>query len=158
MIPDEKEHAERLAARLKAYANLNLQKMIYELCCELQAIAAAALLARVYWVLELTDAKPGVTTQDRMQMIHLLAGSVRVGTVANKAGGILESLVRDAATKEVQRIVAYQASPKSPKGLAGIDRFCEMIADGSVGSTDETFRDYLQRMYNLGVDKPGPSP
>lgn len=158
MTPEEKARAERLAKKIKSFAQLNLQDFIYQLCCDLEAIAAAAVLARVYWVLEVSDTKPSINPNDRFRMAQLLVGAVRVGTVANKAMVSLESLIRDEATKEVQRIVEWQASLDGQRGPEGIDRFCERIATGLADITDATVRDFLQRMYDLSTDEPEAKP
>lgn len=159
MTPEEKRRAERLAARLKAFANLNLQDMIYELCCDLEAISVAAMMARVFWMGELIETNPNLSQKDRFNTVRFLAGAVRVGTVANKAMVTLESLIRDDAINEVQRLVAWFAGPTSPRGAAGIDRFCEQVATtGLPDGSDSAIRSFLQRLYDSSPDEPEAKP
>jgi hypothetical protein len=152
MTPEQEERAQRLANRLKAYAEHGIPGAVYALCCELEALSVAALAVRSFWAVEMVG--PGVPAEDRLKLLHTIHASVRIGTIASITMAALEPLVRGGSVEEVQRALAWLAGPNSPSGYAGIERFCEEIASSTPKGGADAAREFLQRMYDQSPDEP----
>lgn len=158
MTPEEQQRAERLAKRLQSYADHGIAGAVYALCCELDALAAAGLAVRSFWALELAEAGPDVPPEDRLQILQTVTDAIRVTTIAATGMTVLQRLVRDASTKELERALAWLAGPTSPCGPEGFKRFCEQVATGAAAPSDAAVRELLQRMYDLSPDQPEDEP
>jgi hypothetical protein len=152
MTPEQEERAQRLADRLKAYAEHGIPGAIYELCCELEALSVAALAVRSFWGSELVDSD--APPEDRLNLLHTVSASVRIGTIASSTMAALEPLLGGGSIEELQRALRWLAGPNSPSGHAGIDRFCREIATQTPKGGADAAREFLQRMYDRSPDEP----
>jgi hypothetical protein len=151
MTPEQEQRAERLARRLKSFAEHGIPSAVYELCCDLEALSVAALAVRSFWAAELVG--PNVPTEDRLRLLHTVSSSVRLGTIASSTMAALEPLVRGPAVDELQRALAWLAGPNSPSGPTGIERFCREIAAQTPKGGADAAREFLQRMYEQSPDE-----
>jgi hypothetical protein len=154
MTPEEQQRAERLANRLMAYAKHGIPGAIHAICCELEAIAAAALAVRTFYALEMVGAGDDVPPDDRLKLLHTVTDAIRVTTMATTAMNVIEPLIRDASGQEVGRALRWMVGPTGPCGVEGIKRFCEQIATTNPRAGAEADWEFLQRIYDTSPDQP----
>jgi hypothetical protein len=154
MTPEEQQRAERLASRLMAYAKHGIPSAIHAICCELEAIAAAALAVRTFYALEVVGAGEDVPPDDRLKLLHTVTDAIRATTMATTAMTVIEPLIRDASGQEVERALRWMVGPTGPCGEEGIKRFCEQIATGAPPACTAAERELLQRIYDMSPDQP----
>lgn len=152
MTPEQEKRAQRLAGRLKAYAENGIPGAVYELCCELEALSVAALAVRSFWAVEMVGS--GVPTEDRMKLLHTVTASVRIGTIASSSMAALNPLIRGESVEEVQRALAWLAGPNSPSGHAGLESFCREIVSQPPKGEAEAAWQFLQRLYDQSPEDP----
>lgn len=154
MTPEQQERANRLNRRINTYVQHGLDKAIYAICTELEAVAAAAVAVRSFYATELIAASAEVPLEDRLALFHTVASSIRITNLATTAMLTIEPLVREVSTQEVTRALRWLAGPNSPVGQEGIQKFCEQIATTAPGPGAASVRELLERIYDLSPGEP----
>lgn len=158
MTPEEQERASRLNKRINSYVEHGLAGAVYAICCELEAVAAAALAVRTFWATELIGAGGDVPAQDRLALFHTVTASIRITTMATTAMTVIDPLVREASTQELNRALAWLVGSSSPVGQQGLKNFCEQIAKATPNTGAASARELLERIYDLSPDQPEGGP
>jgi hypothetical protein len=153
MTPEQQERANRLNKRINTYLQHGLDKAIYAICTELEAVAAAAVAVRSFYATELIAASSQVPLEDRLALFHTVASSIRITNLATTAMVTIEPLVQEVSTQEVTRALRWLAGPSSPVGQEGIQKLCEQIATTAPGPGAASVRALLERIYDLSPDQ-----
>lgn len=148
MTPEQQERANRLNKRISAHAAHGLDGAIYAICCELEAVAAAALAVRTFWAGELLGAGSDVPAQDRLALLHTITASIRITTMATTAMTVIDPLLQETSTQELNRALKWLAGPNSPVGLEGLEKFCKQIATATPNTGAASAREILERIYD----------